>query len=98
MPDESRGGTSNWLKGDLTEENIAKCQKLGEAAKQLDISLSQLALAWILRRDEMSCAMTGATRPEQVEDNVKASEIKLSEETLKEIEKILDNKPVIPVM
>lgn len=98
VPDESRGGTSNWLKGDLTEENIAKCQKLGKLAQQLDISLSQLALAWILRREEISCAIIGATRPEQVEDNVKASEIKLTDETLKEIEKILDNKPVIPVM
>ncbi len=98
VPDESRGGTSNWLKGDLTEENIATCRKLSELAQSLDMSLSQMALAWILRRDEISCAIIGATKVSQLEDNVKASEIRLDKETLKTIEKILDNKPQIPVM
>ena len=98
VPDESRGGTSNWLKGDLTEENIATCKKLTELAQSKEMTLSQMALAWILRRDEISCAIIGATKVEQIEDNVKASEIKLDKETLKEIEEILQNKPQIPVM
>ncbi len=98
VPEDSRGGTSNWLKGDLTEENIAKCKKLSELAKSHKITLSQMALAWILRRKEISCAIIGATKTAQIEDNVKASDIRLDKETLNEIEKILDNKPQIPVM
>lgn len=98
VPDDSRGGTSNWLKGDLTEENIATCQKLSELAKSLDITLSQMALAWILRKKEISCAIIGATKIEQLEDNIKATDIRLEKDTLKEIEKILDNKPQIPIM
>ncbi len=93
IPEDSRGSTTEWLKGDLTDENIAKTKKLSEIAKSLDLSLSQLALAWILRRPEISCAITGATRPEQVEKNVMASQVKLSDDTLREIENILDNRP-----
>lgn len=98
VPDDSRGGTSNWLKADLTEENIATCRKLSDLAQSLDITLAQMALAWILRKEEISCAIIGATKVEQLENNIKASDIRLEKETLKEIEKILNNKPQIPVM
>ena len=98
MPDGSRGATTKWLKNELNDENIEKVKKLTELAKGLDISMSQLALAWILRRPEISCAIIGATKPEQVDDNLKASDIRLNEETLKEIEKILDNRPIPAVM
>ena len=93
VPEDSRGGTTEWLKGDLTEENVVKARKLTEIAKSLDLSLTQLALAWILRRDEISCAITGATSVEQVEKNVMASQVKLSDDTLREIENVLDNRP-----
>lgn len=96
VPDDSRGGTTNWLKNDLTEENIAKSKKLYGLAEKIGITLPQLALAWILRRSEISCAIIGATKPEQVENNLKASDIRLNEETLKEIEEILDNRPEVP--
>ncbi|UCG61593.1 MAG: aldo/keto reductase family protein [Candidatus Zixiibacteriota bacterium] len=93
IPEDSRGGTTEWLKGDLNEANIVKARKLSEIAKGLGISLSQLALAWILRRPEISCAITGATKVEQLEHNVMASQTKLSDDTLREIENILDNRP-----
>jgi aryl-alcohol dehydrogenase-like predicted oxidoreductase len=51
--------------------------------------MAQLALAWVLRRPEVTSAIIGATRPEQVVENVKASGVKLSEEDLKEIDRIL---------
>ena len=98
VPDDSRGGTSNWLKNDLTEQNIEKAGKLETIARSLDLSLSQLALAWILRRPEISCAITGATKCEQVKQNVMASGVRLSDDTLKEIETILDNRPQKPMM
>ncbi len=98
VPADSRGGTSNWLRSDLTEENLAKVRKLAELAQSLDLTLSQLALAWILRRPEISCVITGATKVEHVEQNVIASDVVLSDSVLKEIEVILDNKPRKPAM
>ena len=94
VPAGTRGGDSNWLKEDLTEENIGKSRKLNQLATSLNLKLSQLALAWILRRPEISCAITGATSLEQLNENVIASGVQLSDETLTEIEGILDNDPL----
>ena len=97
IPEGSRADQSAFLKKNITEENIAKVKKLGEIAKSLDITMSQLALAWILRRPEISAAIIGATKPEHVTENVKASDVELSGEILIEIEKILDNEPEWPL-
>lgn len=91
-PADSRAATTQWMQSDITEENLAKVQTLEEVAKTLDITVAQLALAWILRRPEMTCAITGATRPEHVIQNIQATEVALEKATLEEIEKILDNK------
>jgi voltage-dependent potassium channel beta subunit len=96
IPSGTRGGDSNWLKEDLTEENIGKARKLNQLATSLNLKLSQLALAWVLRRPEISCAITGATSVEQLKENVIASGVQLSAETLTEIEGILDNDPLRP--
>ena len=93
VPPGSRATTSTFIKRDLTEENFAKVRKLQEIASSINISVSQLALAWILRRDEMSSAITGATSEEHVISNVAASGVKLSSQVLEEIEEILGNKP-----
>lgn len=92
-PEGSRGATTKWLDRELTPENIEKVKKLQTLAEESDITVSQLALAWILRRDEMSAAIIGATKPEQVVSNVKAADVSLSKETLQSIEEILNNKP-----
>jgi len=55
--------------------------------------MAQLALAWILRRPEISSVITGATKIEQIESNVMASEINLSKDDLEKIDEILQNKP-----
>ncbi|MBN1211768.1 MAG: aldo/keto reductase family protein [candidate division Zixibacteria bacterium] len=88
VPSESRGGRTEWLKDGLTEKNINKVKKLAELAASQGISVAQLALAWVLRLKEISCAIVGATRVEQLEENLKASEVALDEESLKEIESI----------
>lgn len=93
-PEGSRGATSKWLDRELNDKNIAKVEKLAEIAKELDITVNQLALAWILRRPQISCAITGASKPDQVVSNVEASKIKLEFDTLKKIEEILNNEPV----
>ncbi|MFW9768083.1 MAG: aldo/keto reductase, partial [Candidatus Thorarchaeota archaeon] len=96
IPEGSRGATSTWLNKYLTEENLEKTRKLSELASSLDITTGQLALAWVLRRPEVSSAIVGATKPEHVIDNVAASDVNLSKDTLEGIEEILDNTPQWP--
>jgi len=89
IPEGSRAATSNWLKNELNESNLRKITHLIKIAEDLGVSVGQLALAWVLRRPEISSAITGATRPEHVEANVTASDIELESSTLDTIEKIL---------
>ncbi len=89
VPKGSRGDISKWLDQDLTEENLEKVSKLSALAEELSITTAELALAWILRLPEISCVITGATNPQHVETNKNAAEIKLDEDVLKQIEKIL---------
>ena len=96
IPKGSRGETSEWIKNDLTQANIEKVKKLGEVAANLDITTSQLALAWILRKREISAAIVGATKPKHIIESVGASGIELSKDVLEQIEEILDNKPEWP--
>ncbi|WP_059104382.1 aldo/keto reductase family protein [Shouchella shacheensis] len=74
----------------LNDDSLDRVAELQQVAQKEQLSLSQLAIAWILRQDNVSSALIGASRPEQVEENVKASGVKLSEETLKQVETILE--------
>jgi voltage-dependent potassium channel beta subunit len=93
VPPESRAARSDWLEDDLTEENIAKVRRLTALAGDLGLKMSQLALAWILRRPEVSAVITGATKPGHVLSNVKAAGVNLTADALEEIEGILKNAP-----
>ncbi len=73
----------------MNEETLAAVQNLHTLAQQGGYSLSQMALAWVLRKQIVSSAIIGATRPEQVEENARASEIILTEEVLHQIDEIL---------
>jgi len=73
----------------LTPENFERIDKLQEIAHELGISLAQLALAWVLREENVASALIGASKPEQVEENVKAVGIKLTNDLLTKIEEIL---------
>ena len=93
IPNDSRAATSNmdWLKENVTnKENIAKVQALEPIAKDLNCTISQLSLAWCLKNPFVSSVITGASRLEQVHENMKASEIapKLTPEVLERIDKI----------
>lgn len=68
---------------------LAAVERLRPIAARLSLSMSQLALAWVLREDCVSSAIIGATRPEQVEDNVGAAGVKLDRETCLEIDAAL---------
>lgn len=96
-PQDSRAANDkmNSFMGDLYSDRVLSAvQNLKPIAQKLNISMAQLALAWILRDERVSSAIIGASRPEQVEDNAAASEISLSEDVLKEIDKVL--KSVLP--
>ncbi|OQA99207.1 MAG: L-glyceraldehyde 3-phosphate reductase [Chloroflexi bacterium ADurb.Bin222] len=93
IPEGSRAASSRWLERDLTEANLEKIRRLSALAEHLGLTVAQLALAWILRRPEISSAITGATKPQHVVSNVAAADMQLSEDVLVEIEGILDNAP-----
>lgn len=79
----------------LTEDHLDKVERLIQVAEGLGTNLSVLALAWCLRKPQISSLITGASRPEQIENNIAASGFELSEEILTEIEHILDYKPTV---
>ncbi|WP_339292540.1 aldo/keto reductase family protein [Paenibacillus sp. FSL W8-0187] len=89
IPEGSRAAKLEWMRKGITEEKIAKVRELEKIAAELEVSVGNLALAWILRQPNVSSALVGASRPEQVSENAKASGIELSEEVQTRIEEIL---------
>ena len=79
----------------LTDENLGKVERLSRIADGLGVSLSVLALAWILRLPQISSVITGASKPEQLEANVAASGFRIPQHALDEIESILDYHPFV---
>lgn len=92
-PEGSRAAQQNLgnLHGVLNDRNLDKVESLKTIAENENLTLSQLALAWILRQPNVASALVGASRPEQLEENVKASGVKLNNDTLQQIEEILSN-------
>ena len=85
-----------WLRDyALVPEKTQIIKNLLPIAKELDATLAQLALAWVLKNPHVSSVITGATRPEQVIENMKASLIveKLTPDIMEHIEDILGNRP-----
>jgi aryl-alcohol dehydrogenase-like predicted oxidoreductase len=68
---------------------LEKVQRLVPVAQELGVTLSQLALAWVLRRAEVTSCIIGATRPDQLDDNAKASGLQLDAATVRKLEEIL---------
>ncbi len=97
VPAGSRATLENmaWLKDDITEERISKVRQLMGVAGEMGISVAQLAIAWLLRRKEVSSVITGATKEAQLKENIQARQYAeaLSNEILEQIETILDNDP-----
>ncbi|MEU0491828.1 aldo/keto reductase family protein [Nocardiopsis sp. NPDC006139] len=71
------------------QELLERVQKLAPLAAEAGLTLPQLAVAWVLQNDNVSTAIVGATRPEQVRDNVQAAGVKLDAELLARIDEIL---------
>lgn len=88
-----------WLKqryqGPDGQEKLIKVRKLGRLASVLKVTLPQLALAWCLKNPRVSTVITGASKPEQVKENMKALGAVglLTDDVMDKVEKILGNKP-----
>lgn len=101
MPDDTRLNIDgmDWLKDrTLTEQNLAKVKQLKPIADELGVSMALLALAWCLKNENVSTVILGASKTAQLEENLKAVEIKhqLTDEIMQRIEEVLDNKPAQP--
>ena len=94
VPEGSRAAMTEmgWIRDRFTPEKIDKVRKLTVLAEGMGVTTAQLALAWILHRKEVNSVITGATRVEQLDENLGAAEAveKLTEDVLDGIEKILE--------
>ncbi|RDW85827.1 putative voltage-gated potassium channel subunit beta [Coleophoma crateriformis] len=81
-----------------TKAQIEKVRSLTKIAEKLGGSVGSLALAWVIKNPHVSVAILGATKKEQITENVKCLELlpKLTDEVMKEIEAVLDNAPSMP--
>jgi len=97
IPSGSRADRDDmaWVRDRITPEKVEVVRHLTVIANDLGITPAQLAIAWILRRKEVSSVITGATRIEQLDDNLTAAEAvdNLSDEILEHIEQIVGNQP-----
>jgi len=80
---------SNFIRNYLTDEILGRVQQLRPVAQQAGLTLSQLAIAWTLQNPNVSAAIVGATRPEQVTENVQASGVRLDPPIMQSIDDIL---------
>ena len=104
IPKDSRANLEGyeWLRKRFTDEEakgqIKKVVKLSGVAQDLGCTTAQLALAWCLMNPNVSTVITGASKPAQVKENMKALEVvdQLTQDVVETIEGILDNKPEFP--
>lgn len=97
IPEGSRASMDSmaWIRDRITPERVAIVRELTVMAADLHLTTAQLAIAWLLRRKEVSSVITGATNLNQLQDNLDAAEAveKLNDEVLDKIEAILGNYP-----
>jgi voltage-dependent potassium channel beta subunit len=95
IPDDSRAKNVDqaWFAKQIESGRIERVKKLTALANDLGVTTSALALAWAMKHKNVSSVITGATKPEQVFENLKALDVKISPELDSRIEAILDNKP-----
>jgi aryl-alcohol dehydrogenase-like predicted oxidoreductase len=96
-PPDSRAASSDMnvaMRLVMSDERLEAVERLGPVAEQAGVSMAELALGWVLRRSEVASAIIGASRPEQVHANAKASGVELTPDTLAAIDEALGDAPV----
>lgn len=85
---DTKGGQSmisRWMRDDV----LTKVQGLRPIADELDLTMAQLAVAWVLQNDNVAAAIIGASRPEQISENVKASGVEIPADLMERIDHVL---------
>jgi aryl-alcohol dehydrogenase-like predicted oxidoreductase len=98
VPADSRAANKSmnrFIKQWLKDDTLTAVQALRPIADEAGVTLSQLALAWVLHRPNVSAVIVGATRPEQVHENVAAADVKLSADTIAAIDEALRTAAVL---
>jgi len=100
LPEDSRFALEGfeWLKDRWMQDSmLAKVKKLAELAAELGVSMAQLSIAWCIRNPNVTTAILGATKKEQLLENLGALDAypKLTDEMMKRIDEIVGNKPVL---
>ncbi|MFJ1512733.1 MULTISPECIES: aldo/keto reductase family protein [Cellulosimicrobium] len=85
---DDKGG-ARMIQRFLTDDVLTRVQNLRPVADELGLSMAQLAIAWVLQNDNVAAALVGASRPEQVAENVKASGVTIPAELMTRIDEIL---------
>ncbi|MGN8051394.1 aldo/keto reductase, partial [Curtobacterium sp. 22159] len=97
LPEGSRAtdekGGADMIKRFMRDEVLEAVQRLQPIADQAGLTLAQLAIAWTLQNDNVASAIVGASRPQQVTDNVKAAGVRLEAEALRAIDEALGDIP-----
>jgi aryl-alcohol dehydrogenase-like predicted oxidoreductase len=86
---DDKGGADmikRWMRDDV----LKRVQNLVPLAEQAGLSMAQLAVAWVLQNDNVASAIIGASRPEQVQDNVAAAGVKLDDDLMTKIDEVMD--------
>jgi voltage-dependent potassium channel beta subunit len=101
IPEDSRFAITgfDWLKDRWMQETfLNKIKKLGQLANELGITTAQLSIAWCIKNPNVTTAILGATRKEQLLENLKSLDAleKLNTEVMKKIEDIVQTKPILP--
>lgn len=92
IPSDSRAANDDinmFVKNIINEDNLEKVDKLHALAETNGLTLPELALAWVLRQPNVASALVGASKPEQIEANVKAVDVELNDDMLADIDRIL---------
>lgn len=95
IPEDSRANSvdKEWFATQITPERIAKAKGISALAQEMGTTPAALALAWTIRNPHVASAITGATKPHHVDENLKALDVKITDEINERIEAILQNKP-----
>jgi voltage-dependent potassium channel beta subunit len=91
IPEGSRATTvdEEWFNKGLSQERLDKARALTELAREMGTNPGALAIAWIIRHPHVSSAITGATRPDQVDQNFAALDVTLTDDIAARIDQIL---------
>ena len=90
--DDERAGSPRF-QGDLFARYIAVADELKSVAADKNITMVQFAIAWLLRREEVTCVLVGAKNSDQVKEHVGAADVEFADDELERIEKILQDTP-----